>query len=1571
MMASDMMSFHNYSLPPDVDADGTVSATDVLAVINKINSEGPHALPQLAGEGEAGTKYVDVDADGHVAAGDVLSVINFINAEGEGTNSDNKARYTLQIRDINGTLISTGGNATLRKDTEFFVELVATDVRPAIQGAFRGVFSVYSDILYDTDYAELARNEQQSIVLLSDNGSAGGFTPIPSTYSLTMPANASGVQGTAANIPVALDIDGFIDGPANAVSIRTALANALFSGDTSKVSTLYDAGAGAVIVTFLGVNNADLPNLTSPLEASGHAFFAQIAAGNSDLGGIQFSRQSDGSIQYPNDRDAEFIAGYGLNDTGSFTGASQLGRNPVSAFRAKFIARLPSGESDKVLVFTPDPLGDGSGSQQDMDRPARNTLVYANDIPDAANRLEREESLVQFGENSTTPGVFNNQFLLVGVTLTINSGPYASAPDTGFTVDENLPGGTNSVSIPVLDNDVVTGVTGAVKEIKSFTQPAAGGTVTQVGNNLVFTPSANFNGNASFTYVGGIVGNTNPNDTAVGSVSVTVAAVNAPPVVTVPAQQNAAGENVDFVFSGQITVADNDVLEAQNGLLSMTVAATTAGHTVTLGQTTGLTDLLGDGTASITFKGTPANVNAALAALKVSSSNQRGSTATITITANDQGNTGKPLGTPQTDTESVNVVFPDQNDAPVNNLNAVPIAGAPSVVVTFNGTYNFATGGNPITVTDVDAGTAATISATVAVSGAAPGTLHIDGRTDGPSITVTGTLAQVNAQLATLTYTAVPNSNTADVLTITSTDGGATGPGTNPPTVSTINLLLDPGVRPFAVSNSYAFAEGISAAQTLDVLADDFKVDAPPATTIVAVSALGSGQGTLVNNGTSLSYTPPGGDFFTPNAPITFTYTIHQDLADASTDSTATVTIRINNEADTPVGVADGAGNIYKATFDPTPGAVQAPLVVNAANGFPDNATNGQKGVLANDTNVDNNFGDVDYAVMTAVLVTGPTKGNLTLNSDGTFSYTATSFTQANPNDTFTYKVRATSPEGIRESADTLVTIRVTAPPAITNNSVEVNEGPATPIAVTTYSDASESSPLASVTIVSNITGSRGTISVAGDGKSFIYTPPDADFQTSRPAGVPPLTFTYRGKSADNRDTNVATMSITVKDVNDKPTAQGFSFLGVKRDGQIGVDQPVLVAASNVSLAPDVGEAFKVTRVNGVAADASGNTAAQATPKGGTVKLSNFQILYTSPTAVTAPNDPDTFTYAVSDFEAAGGAARENQQTSDPATVSVNVVAFVPKEVSGSVYVDSDNDAVFDANEKALAGVRVSLTGNDAFGETVVLFATTDADGKYVFPDRNDPSTPANFLLKPPNASGYTVTEVSPLFLAPGKDSNPSSPTNVDSTTLLQIVTNASQLDNQFNLKWSLTDQSAFDAVSNVSRIVGLNFGEGAISTDVANGGVQDLGGIKNVMLASAGESGFMLALGNSSQIYWNWSIEEDGGEWDGVTLLSAILSPDTHALTLTFKKGTATHAITLTEGYSIAGSSARFAKIGVSPDGSGYIIRIMGSFNGTEQDRHGLRDGMFAANGTMQAEGEAGSFANSADALFATQAWA
>ncbi len=69
----------------DVNADGFVSAMDVLTVINMLNSSGPGSL---AGEGEDPKIFVDVNADGSLTAMDALLIINYLNGlsglSGEG-----------------------------------------------------------------------------------------------------------------------------------------------------------------------------------------------------------------------------------------------------------------------------------------------------------------------------------------------------------------------------------------------------------------------------------------------------------------------------------------------------------------------------------------------------------------------------------------------------------------------------------------------------------------------------------------------------------------------------------------------------------------------------------------------------------------------------------------------------------------------------------------------------------------------------------------------------------------------------------------------------------------------------------------------------------------------------------------------------------------------------------------------------------------------------------------------------------------------------------------------------------------------------------------------------------------------------------------------------------------------------------------------------------------------------------------------------------------------------------------------------------------------------------------------
>src|SRR5439155_1130071 len=110
---------------------------------------------------------------------------------------------------------------------------------------------------------------------------------------------------------------------------------------------------------------------------------------------------------------------------------------------------------------------------------------------------------------------------------------------------------------------------------------------------------------------------------------------------------------------------------------------------------------------------------------------------------------------------------------------------------------------------------------------------------------------------------------------------------------------------------------------------------------------------------------------------------------------------------DAPLATADG----YATSED-------TPLTVAAA------------GVLANDS-------DIDGDALSAALVSGPTNGTLTLNANGSFTYTPNA--NFNGTDSFTYKAN----DGAADSNIATVTLTITAvndAPVASGDAYAVNE---------------------------------------------------------------------------------------------------------------------------------------------------------------------------------------------------------------------------------------------------------------------------------------------------------------------------------------------------------------------------------------------------------------------------------------------------------------------------------------------------------------------------------------------------
>ena len=222
----------------------------------------------------------------------------------------------------------------------------------------------------------------------------------------------------------------------------------------------------------------------------------------------------------------------------------------------------------------------------------------------------------------------------------------------------------------------------------------------------------------------------------------------------------------------------------------------------------------------------------------------------------------------------------------------------------------------------------------------------------------------------------------------------------------------------------------------------------------------------------------------------TFTYQI---TAGGQT-ATTTLTITINGTNDGPV-----AGDDSYTTTEDTPLIIAAP------------------GLMANDT-------DIDGDTLTTSIVNGPTNGMLTLNADGSFTYTPNS-DYSGP-DFFTYQV--SDGNGGIDTATVVINVNsANDNPVAVNDSYQVAEDGVLTIGgdgvLTNDSDADGDSLSASL-----VSGpANGSLSLNADG-TFTYTP--------NPNYNGPDSFTYQ-VSDGNGGTSTATVNIDVVPVTDQPVA--------------------------------------------------------------------------------------------------------------------------------------------------------------------------------------------------------------------------------------------------------------------------------------------------------------------------------------------------------------------------------------------------------------------------------------------------
>src|SRR5262249_55402774 len=190
-----------------------------------------------------------------------------------------------------------------------------------------------------------------------------------------------------------------------------------------------------------------------------------------------------------------------------------------------------------------------------------------------------------------------------------------------------------------------------------------------------------------------------------------------------------------------ISISDVD---AGSSSVQVTLAVTNG--VLNLAGTSGLT-VSGNGTGTVVVTGSLTNINTALNGLTFQPNANYNGSANLTVTTNDQGNTGS--GGALSDTDTVAITVNPVNDAPVNSVPAAQTMNE-------DGTLTFSSaGGNAISISDVDAGSSS-VQVTLAVTN---GILNLAATTGRPvsrngtrTVVVTGSLANLNTSLNTSAF---------------------------------------------------------------------------------------------------------------------------------------------------------------------------------------------------------------------------------------------------------------------------------------------------------------------------------------------------------------------------------------------------------------------------------------------------------------------------------------------------------------------------------------------------------------------------------------------------------------------------------------------------------------------------------------------------------------------------------------------------------------------------------------------------------------------------------------------------
>ena len=500
-----------------------------------------------------------------------------------------------------------------------------------------------------------------------------------------------------------------------------------------------------------------------------------------------------------------------------------------------------------------------------------------------------------------------------------------------------------------------------------------------------------------------------------------------------------------------------------------------------------------------------------------------------------------------------------------------------------------------------------------------PGVLSNDTDVDGDTLKAIKVTNPSHGSLTlnadgSFSYTPNLNYNGSDSFTYKANDGKLDS------NIVTVNITVNPvNDAPVAVNDSYNTNEDtVLNISSPGVLSNDTDVDGD---TLKAIKVTDPSHGSLTLNADgSFSYTPN----LNYNGSDSFTYKANDSKLDSNI---ATVNITVNPVNDAPVAVNDS----YNTNED---------TVLNVSS----------PGVLSNDT-------DVDGDTLKAIKVTDPSHGSLTLNADGSFSYTPN--LNYNGSDSFTYKANDSKLDS--NIATVSITVLGGNPPVAVNDSYNMNED--TVLNVSSPGVLSNDTDVDGDTLkaIKVTNPSHGSLTLNADG-SFSYTP-NLNYNGSD-------SFTYKANDS-KLDSNIATVNITVNPVNDAPVAVNDSY-NTNEDTVLNVSSPG-VLSNDTDVDGDTLKAIKVTD-----------------PSHGSLTLNADGSFSYTPNL--NYNGSDSFTYK----------ANDSKLDSNIATVSITVLGGNPPVAVNDSY-NTNEDTVLN-----ISSPGVLSNDTDVDGDTLKAIKVTD-----------------------------------------------------------------------------------------------------------------------------------------------------------------------------------------------------------------------------------------------------------------------